>query len=66
MCQLGAHYRMARLIHSKDMEAICKREHDYPLRGMDQIDDPYLGGERNGDSLVVILKTRFQSSQRSL
>ena len=48
------------------MEAICKREDTYPLRGMVQIDDAYLGGERNGDSLVVILKTRFQSSQRSL
>jgi hypothetical protein len=46
MRQLGVHYRTAWLIHCK-MEAICEREHAYPLRGKVQIDDAYLGGERN-------------------
>ena len=35
-------------MHSKIMEAMYEREHAYPLRGMVQIDDAYLGGERNG------------------
>jgi hypothetical protein len=48
MRQLGVHYRTAWLIHSKIMEAICEREEAYLLRGKDQIDDAYLGGERNG------------------
>ncbi|MFT5340196.1 MAG: transposase-like protein [Cyanobium sp.] len=48
MRQLGVHYRTAWLIHSKIMEAMCEREEAYPLRGKVQIDDAYLGGERNG------------------
>lgn len=48
MRQLGVHYRTAWLIHSKIMEAMCEREEAYLLRGKVQIDDAYLGGERNG------------------
>ena len=48
MRQLGVHYRTAWLIHSKIMGAMCEREEAYPLRGKVQIDDAYLGGERNG------------------
>ena len=48
MRQLGVHYRTAGLIHNKIMEAMCERGEAYLLRVMVQIDDAYLGGERNG------------------
>jgi transposase-like protein len=48
MRQLGVHYRTAWLMHNKIMEAMCEREEAYLLRGKVQIDDAYLGGERNG------------------
>ncbi len=46
--QLGVHYRTAWLIHNKIMVAICEREEAYLFCGKAQIDDAYLGGERNG------------------
>lgn len=48
MRQLGVHYRTAWLIHNKIMEAMCEREEANLLCGKVQIDDAYLGGERNG------------------
>ena len=48
MRQLGVNYRTAWLIHNKIMQAMCEREEAYLLRGKVQIDDAYLGGERNG------------------
>ena len=48
MRQLGVHYRTAWLIHSKIMEAKCECEHAYPLRSKDQVEDAYIGGQRNG------------------
>ena len=66
MRQLDVHYQTAWLIHSKIMEAMCEREHAYPLRGKVQIDDAYLGGERNGGMPGRGSEIRFQSSQRSL
>jgi len=64
MLELGVHYRTAWMIHSKIMEAICEREHAYPLRGKVQFDNAYLGENRNDGNLVVVPKTRFQSSQQ--
>jgi hypothetical protein len=48
MRQLGVSYRTAWLIHNKIMESMCEREDAYMLWGKVQIDDAYLGGERNG------------------
>jgi hypothetical protein len=48
MRQLGVNYRTAWLIHNKIMESMCEHEKTYLLRGKVQIDDAYLGGERNG------------------
>ena len=40
--------RTAWLIQNKIMQAMCEREEAYLLRGKVQLDDAYLGGERNG------------------
>jgi len=48
MRQLGVNDRTAWLIQNKIMQAMCEREEAYLLRGKVQIDDAYLGGERNG------------------
>ena len=45
---LGVSYQTAWLIHHKLMEAMAAREARYVLEGHVQIDDTYLGGERNG------------------
>ena len=45
---LGVSYPTAWLIHHKLMEAMTARENRYLLEGQVQIDDAYLGGERNG------------------
>lgn len=46
--QLGVSYPTAWLIHHKLMAAMAAREERYVLDGQVQIDDAYLGGERNG------------------
>ena len=48
MRKLGVSYRTAWLIHNKIMQAMSEREKTYVLRGKVQLDDAYLGGERNG------------------
>ena len=48
MRQLGVNDRTAWLIQNKIMQAMCEREEADLLRGKVQIDDAYLGGERNG------------------
>jgi transposase-like protein len=48
MRMLGVNYRTAWLVHNKIMQAMSEREEAYVLRGRVQIDDAYLGGERNG------------------
>ena len=45
---LGVSYATAWLIHHKLMAAMAAREDRYVLEGQVQIDDAYLGGERNG------------------
>jgi hypothetical protein len=45
---LGVNYRTAWLLHNKIMQAMSEREKSYVLRGKVQLDDAYLGGERNG------------------
>jgi hypothetical protein len=46
--QLGVSYPTAWLIHHKLMQAMTEREERYVLEGNVQVDDAYLGGERNG------------------
>jgi transposase-like protein len=46
--QLGVSYPTAWRIHHKLMTAMADREARYILNGRVQIDDAYLGGERNG------------------
>lgn len=46
--QLGISYPSAWLMHHKLMQAMAEREDRYLLSGAVQIDDAYLGGERNG------------------
>jgi hypothetical protein len=48
MRQLGVNYRTSWLIHIKIMPKRCEREEAYLLWGKVQVDDAYLGGERNG------------------
>jgi len=48
MRKLGVNYRTAWLLHNKIMQAMSEREKSYVLRGKVQLDDAYLGGERNG------------------
>jgi transposase-like protein len=48
MRKLGVNYRTAWLLHNKIMQAMSEREKTYVLRGKVQLDDAYLGGERNG------------------
>jgi hypothetical protein len=48
MRQLGVNYRTAWLVHNKIIQAMCELEEAYLLRVKVQIDDAYLGGERNG------------------
>lgn len=48
MRQLGVSYPTAWLIHHKLMQAMAEREDHYRLSGIVQMDDAYLGGERNG------------------
>jgi hypothetical protein len=48
MRMMGVSYRTAWLVHNKIMQAMSEREEAYVLRGRVQIDDAYLGGERNG------------------
>lgn len=48
MRMLGVNYRTAWMVHNKIMQAMSEREKAYVLRGRVQIDDAYLGGERNG------------------
>ena len=53
--------RTAWLIQNKIMQAMCEREEAYLLRGKVQIDDAFLGGERNGGKAVGDQRTRFRS-----
>lgn len=46
--QLGVSYPTAWMIHHKLMQAMAERDNAYPLSGTVQVDDAYLGGERNG------------------
>lgn len=45
---LGVSYPTAWLVHHKLMKAMTQRESNYQLQGRVQVDDAYLGGERNG------------------
>jgi hypothetical protein len=46
--QLGVSYPTAWLVHHKLMNAMAVREQAHQLRGLVQLDDAYLGGERAG------------------
>lgn len=46
--QLGVSYPTAWLLHHKLMHAMAQREQCHQLRGLIQLDDAYLGGERAG------------------
>jgi hypothetical protein len=46
--QLGTSYRTAWLIHQKVMVTMALRDSQTPLRGLVQLDDAYLGGEKPG------------------
>lgn len=46
--QLGVSYPTAWMLHHKLMHAMAEREQCHPLRGLVQLDDAYLGGERAG------------------
>lgn len=48
MRHLGANYKSAWRIKHKIMQAMLEREEPRQLEGFVQIDDAYLGGERNG------------------
>jgi len=48
MRQLGTSYRTAWLIHQKVMATMAQRDSQTPLRGLVQLDDAYLGGEKPG------------------
>ena len=45
---LGVNYDTAWLLHNKILRAMADREEGYLLRGKIQMDDAYLGGERQG------------------
>ena len=47
-CPLGVSYRTAWRLKHKVMQAMTEREASRRLHGFVQIDDAYLGGERNG------------------
>ena len=46
--QLGVSYPTAWMLHHKLMHAMAQREQCHQLRGLIQLDDAYLGGERSG------------------
>lgn len=46
--QLGVSYPTAWMLHHKLMHAMAQREQCHQLRGLVQLDDAYLGGERSG------------------
>ncbi len=46
--QIGTSYRTAWLIHQKVMATMAQRDSEWPLTGLVQMDDAYLGGERPG------------------
>ena len=48
MRHLGVNYKSAWRIKHKIMQAMLEREEPRRLEGFEQIDDAYLGGERNG------------------
>ncbi len=48
MRQLGVNYKTAWRLKHKIMQAMTEREESRKLKGFVQIDDAYLGGERNG------------------
>jgi len=48
MRQLGVNYRTAWLMHNKIIQAMSEQEEACVLHGKVQLDDAYLGGERNG------------------
>jgi len=45
---LGVNYDTAWLLHNKILRAMSEQEESYVLRGKIQLDDAYLGGERQG------------------
>ncbi len=47
-CQLGISYKSAWLLKHKLMQTMAQRDARYRLRGRVEIDDAYLGGEREG------------------
>ncbi len=48
MRHLGVNYKTAWRVKHKVMQAMAERENSRQLSGFVQVDDAYLGGERNG------------------